>query len=172
MTFYVCKHCGYKHTFLPYVCAKCNRTNFYPLIKSEATVPTFVGNGMEIQEDVLKLRIENERLARHIVDLQKDKGELTDKVKSLEEQVEDWKSCHEHQLELINGLNNRIAYLEQAKELIKSIVRVTWGEGWNYSLDVKVRAEKFLQEKQTKNKSPSEPQEPQGDWVVRTEEPL
>ena len=62
MTFYVCKHCNYKHTFLPYVCAKCKGTNFYPLITSESTETTFVCNGMEIQEDVLKLRIENERL--------------------------------------------------------------------------------------------------------------
>lgn len=36
--------------------------------------------------------------------------------------------------------------LEQAKEIIKNIIRVTWGEGWNYSLDVKVKAEQFLKE--------------------------
>lgn len=30
------------------------------------------------------------------------------------------------------------------KELIKNIIRVTWGEGWNYSLDWKVKAEQFL----------------------------
>ena len=32
------------------------------------------------------------------------------------------------------------------KELIKNIIRVTWGEGWNYSLDVKLKAEQFLKE--------------------------
>lgn len=36
--------------------------------------------------------------------------------------------------------------LEQAKEIIRNIIRVTWGEGWNYSLDVKARAEQFLKE--------------------------
>lgn len=36
--------------------------------------------------------------------------------------------------------------LKQAKEIIRSIIRVTWGEGWNYSLDVKVKAEQFLKE--------------------------
>ena len=36
--------------------------------------------------------------------------------------------------------------LKQAKELIENIIRVTWGEGWNYSLDVKVKAEQFLKE--------------------------
>ena len=34
----------------------------------------------------------------------------------------------------------------KAKEIIKNIIRVTWGEGWNYSLDVKVKAEQFLKE--------------------------
>ena len=36
--------------------------------------------------------------------------------------------------------------LSEATEIIKNIVRVTWGEGWNYSLDWKVKAEKFLEE--------------------------
>lgn len=36
--------------------------------------------------------------------------------------------------------------LAQAKEIIENIIRVTWGEGWNYSLDVKVKAEAFLKE--------------------------
>lgn len=62
MTFYVCKQCNYKHTFLPLACAKCKGTNFYPLITSEPTGNTSICNGMEIQEDVLKLRIENEQL--------------------------------------------------------------------------------------------------------------
>ena len=36
--------------------------------------------------------------------------------------------------------------LKQAKEILKDVIRVTWGEGWNYSLDVKVKAEQFLKE--------------------------
>ena len=36
--------------------------------------------------------------------------------------------------------------LTKAKELIKNIIRVTWGEGWNYGLDLKVKAEQFLKE--------------------------
>lgn len=32
----------------------------------------------------------------------------------------------------------------ELKDLIKNIIRVTWGEGWNYSLDWKVKAEQFL----------------------------
>ena len=34
----------------------------------------------------------------------------------------------------------------EAKAIIKNVIRVTWGEGWNYSLDVKVKAEQFLKE--------------------------
>ena len=34
----------------------------------------------------------------------------------------------------------------KAKEIIQNIIRVTWGEGWNYSLDWKEKAEQFLQE--------------------------
>ena len=36
--------------------------------------------------------------------------------------------------------------LTKAKEIIENIIRVTWGEGWNYSLDWKVKAEAFLKE--------------------------
>lgn len=36
--------------------------------------------------------------------------------------------------------------LIKAKEIIRNLLRVTYGEGWNYSLDVKVKAEQFLKE--------------------------
>ena len=36
--------------------------------------------------------------------------------------------------------------LTKAKDLIKNIIRITWGEGWNYSLDWKVKAEQFIKE--------------------------
>ena len=39
-----------------------------------------------------------------------------------------------------------VGQLNKAKELIKNIIRVTYGEGWNYSLDWKVKAEQFLKE--------------------------
>ena len=35
--------------------------------------------------------------------------------------------------------------LTEAKEIIRNLLRVTYGEGWNYSLDWKVKAEKFLE---------------------------
>ena len=36
--------------------------------------------------------------------------------------------------------------LAKAKNLIENIIRVTWGDGWNYSLDWKVKAEQFIRE--------------------------
>ena len=38
------------------------------------------------------------------------------------------------------------AKLVEAKEIIENIIRTTWGEGWNYSLDWKIKAEQFLEE--------------------------
>ena len=34
--------------------------------------------------------------------------------------------------------------LAEAKDIISNLLRVTYGEGWNYSLDWKVKAEQFL----------------------------
>ncbi len=36
--------------------------------------------------------------------------------------------------------------LDKAKYLIKNLIRVTWGEGWNYDLGWKVEVENFLKE--------------------------
>ena len=58
-----------------------------------------------------------------------DFGELQDKLE--EEQRKN------------NGLSDN---LTEAKELIQNLIRVTWGEGWSYSLDWKVKAEQFLNE--------------------------
>ena len=42
--------------------------------------------------------------------------------------------------------NQNKEQLNKAKDLIRNIIRVTWKEGWNYSLDWKVKAEEFLKE--------------------------
>ena len=49
-------------------------------------------------------------------------------------------------MQLNNKLVSKSQQLTKAKEIIKNIIRVTWGEGWNYSLDWKVKAEQFLSE--------------------------
>ena len=74
--------------------------------------------------------------AEQILALQRQKGELTDELTK--------KSDTNHQL--VEQLAERNEKLIKAKELIENIIRVTWGEGWNYSLDWKVKAEQFLKE--------------------------
>lgn len=44
------------------------------------------------------------------------------------------------------GITNKLHQLIKAKDLIRNIIRVTWKEGWSYSLDWKVKAEQFLEE--------------------------
>lgn len=51
-------------------------------------------------------------------------------------------------LELQDDKGRLIDEINEAKELIKNLIRVTWGEGWNYSLDWKVKAEAFIKETQ------------------------
>lgn len=165
-------------------------------------------------------------LSRHILELQKDKGELTDRVRELEAEVKEWKdkadlwcktaNLKDHNIMINKELEKENAELKcecrrcvysdcpcilsdygkdrngicdhfkdvfdeivelkhtiaelrrdkdnlnthtkaqeklseyrsdqltKAKELIENIIRVTWGEGWNYSLDWKVKAEQFI----------------------------
>lgn len=47
----------------------------------------------------------------------------------------------------IAGLETKEKENAEAKKLIKNIIRVTWGEGWNYDLGWKVKAEQFINEK-------------------------
>ena len=47
----------------------------------------------ELSEKNKELEAKNERLAKHILELQKDKGVLTDKVAGLEAQIEKMKCC-------------------------------------------------------------------------------
>lgn len=60
-----------------------------------------------------------------------------------EKEIEEFKETNHDLAELAIARNKRIT---KAKELIENIIRVTWGEGWNYSLDWKAKAEQFLKE--------------------------
>jgi len=51
--------------------------------------------------------------------------------------------CLVQKIQYIKELQEENAEL---KELLKNIIRVTWGEGWNYSLDWKVKAEQFIKD--------------------------
>ena len=62
---------------------------------------------------------ENDRLAKHILELQKDKGELTDKIAVLEKARTDDYMAWSRQDKL---LNKKIEQLEQAKKIIKELL--------------------------------------------------
>ena len=47
---------------------------------------------------------------------------------------------------IVSQLADLESELAEAKDLIRNLLRVTYGEGWNYSLDWKVKAEEFLKE--------------------------
>lgn len=77
------------------------------------------------------------QIADYIEKLEKENTELKKELKDANEKV----------VHLACNQNKDLKYkLTKAKELIENIIRVTWGEGWNYSLDWKVKAEQFLTE--------------------------
>lgn len=49
MTFYVCSKCGYKHTYKPLNCVKCNDTVFNLLITSDLINPITTTNDAEVK---------------------------------------------------------------------------------------------------------------------------
>ena len=80
---------------------------------------------------------------KRIAELEQENNKLLDvinnqdvKIADLEEQIK--------QIEKVSDYN--ADQLTKAKDIIQNIIRVTWGEGWNYSLDWKVKAEQFLKE--------------------------
>lgn len=82
--------------------------------------------------DCKKLNARTEQVER----LKNENAELKDKNKALEQYAD-----------LADGKVDEVKeQLTKAKEIIKNIIRVTWGEGFNYSLDWKVKAEQFLKE--------------------------
>ena len=80
MTFYVCKRCNYKHTFLPFACAKCKGTNFYPLITST----TVLNDNFEVT------KYDNDIEYRNLID----------ENKQLKAQIEKMKCCGNCQHEI------------------------------------------------------------------------
>ena len=48
--------------------------------------------------------------------------------------------------EMLCYMNKQKEQIIKAKAIIRDLLRVTYGEGWNYSLGVKAMAEQFLKE--------------------------
>ncbi len=85
----------------------------------------FYEGAKELEKENVRLKTDYKVLSCSVGDF----GELQDKLE--EEQRKN------------NGLSDN---LTKATDLLKKVIKVTWGEGWNYSLDVKVEAEQFLKE--------------------------
>lgn len=83
-----------------------------------------------------------EWFADRIAELEKENIELKEKLGDIQMQKAGEKS--DLVSHLVDANTKYKEQLTEAKELIKNIIRVTWGEGWNYSLDWKVKAEQFI----------------------------
>ena len=85
-----------------------------------------------------------DKLRDHIIDLEKENAELKDyRLKTLAENQTD---VQKYAVNLEHKLSWYDEQLLKAKEIIKRLLQATYSEGWNYSLQVKVEAEKFLKE--------------------------
>ena len=90
-----------------------------------------------LQEELKIAQDYNEALGKDYKELEKENAELKGEADSV---LDNW--CRGD--DPCPHLKKRDDQLTKAKELIENIIRVTWGEGWNYSLDWKVKAEAFL----------------------------
>ena len=76
--------------------------------------------------------------------------EIYKKIAELEKAYNETEELLDKQIEATYKVVEEKASLErwfsEAKDLIRNLLRVTYGEGWNYSLDWKVKAEDFLKE--------------------------
>ena len=88
-----------------------------------------LANWQKYEEENTKLKAYNEKLLDGDI-------EKHNKIVELKEQVD--------ALANVNIKAQNI--IGKAKEIIKRLLKATYGEGWNYSLQVKVEAEKFLKE--------------------------
>ena len=121
----VCKDCG-----LPY-----QRKNWKPLAES-----------ISAEKEKLKCQIKTayrkglRHFAKALKDYDKTDGAWTDYFEHTVDEV------LQKEQEKLEGLGTTEDQLAKATELLKKVIKVTWGEGWNYSLDVKVESEQFLKE--------------------------
>jgi len=70
-------------------------------------------------------------------------------VEKLKKEVMKYKQAADFYKAVNDNLREQIKkykkYKAKAKDLIHNIIRVTWKEGWSYSLGWKVKAEQFLE---------------------------
>ena len=90
--------------------------------------------GLEVGEE--KVKEEEAELQQKWLEESFEKSKL---VKENAELKENFRICEKNADTYFDNFT-------KAKGIIKNIIRVTWGEGWNYSLEWKVKAEQFLEE--------------------------
>ena len=129
-----CKHCGYKSECEIYKENAELRVN----LKWEQDTKS------ELAELLGKANDENAELK-------------TKKIPQLERKIASIRGCHSVDAKKLNARIEQVERLKKenvevreeltkAKEIIRNLLRVTYEEGWNYSLDWKVKAEDFLKE--------------------------
>lgn len=121
-------------------------------------------NNVALRQENAELKKENEifKKANEIIAQQRDDRD-TD-ISKLESRIEELEAYNEKLLDSDIEKHNKIVELQkrngelagqkaslerwfgEAKDLIKRLLKATYGEGWNYSLQVKVEAEQFLKE--------------------------
>lgn len=92
----------------------------------------------DLEKENAELKAYNEKLLDGDIEKHNKIVELTEKCRQYEIGY-----AYERLYELRVEAESK---LTRAKELIKRLIKATYGEGWNYSLQVKVEAEKFLKE--------------------------
>lgn len=90
----------------------------------------------ELEEEIAELKAYNEKL----LDGDIEKHNKIVELKS----IADFQTSSN--MDRYFQLKRSKEHLTKAKEIIKRLLKATYGEGWNYSLQVKVEAEKFLKE--------------------------
>ena len=90
----------------------------------------------ELKAQIEKLETYNEKLLDSDIEKHNKIVELKEKLEIEQNARGDW----------FGKAVTKDRQLTEAKDLIRNLLRVTYGEGWNYSLDVKVKAEEFLRE--------------------------
>ena len=108
----------------------------------------------DIEQENLKLKAYNEKLNNRCKKYEQQISAMESGTCTVcsevdkELQIEKLQAYNEKLLDSDIEKHNKIvsleAQIEEAKDLIRNLLRVTYGEGWNYSLDWKVKAEKFL----------------------------
>ena len=100
-------------------------------------------------EDLIQKSIDIPR-EKFIIEYVHESNKLKEKIEALEKENTELKKWKKDTIKARG--NDYMAWskmydkLTKAKDLIRNLLRVTYGEGWNYSLDWKVKAEKFLKE--------------------------